>query len=625
MKIKSLTPAFWAGALVLLAAALLYVFTLDNGFRPDELTGGDLITHQYAQVEGRPSNAPGYPLYTMGGWLWFHAARGWLTLLLNPIQVVSFYSTLWGLASLLALYLILLRVTANRWRVAALLTAFHATTFFFWYYSVTTEQYTSATFQTVLIIWLALKWDADPRDSTLLAMALVSGTMLANMLTTLFILPPLLWFIFFKADGGSWQLWRYLRRPKLVLLAVGAALLPLLSYAYIFIRGAQHPEWRGAGQWPSAWAWFVQFLTIQQGRDELAPGLSLQNFFTPEFPALMWRELTPLIFVGGLVGLACLGRRKAIFFYGTLAIYFIFCWGYRFGNWFQVIIPAYPIFIIGFAALLNWAGGLARLKARPYLPALAAILLVGLVGFGLARNIDRANQRNRPADTGLNPGWAILADRPALPARVIGDFEERVALQYLVTVWQAAPGLTPLDAGANVDGPGRVYISRQAVAAAPHNLDLARYYPQAAGSQLIALDTAPRQSVPAAATPLNLDFGGVLKLAGWEQVWPAGSGANWQMALYWQNPQPIQADYTVSVRPLARGQLLQQGDSAAIQDHQPVWGVYPTSRWRPGEVVRDVYALELPAGATPDAVQVVVYHAAGAGFKNLAEHTFNLK
>ena len=51
-------------------------FTLDDGLRPGELEGGDLITHQYAQVQGRPSNAPGYPLYTMGGWLWFRLTGG---------------------------------------------------------------------------------------------------------------------------------------------------------------------------------------------------------------------------------------------------------------------------------------------------------------------------------------------------------------------------------------------------------------------------------------------------------------------------------------------------------------------------------------------------------------------
>ena len=46
-------------ALFLLAAGLLYWATLDTGLTPGDLEGGDLITHQYAQVQARPSNAPG--------------------------------------------------------------------------------------------------------------------------------------------------------------------------------------------------------------------------------------------------------------------------------------------------------------------------------------------------------------------------------------------------------------------------------------------------------------------------------------------------------------------------------------------------------------------------------------
>ncbi|MCG3208969.1 MAG: hypothetical protein FOGNACKC_02582 [Anaerolineae bacterium] len=626
MKIRSVSPSFWAGVLVLLAAALLYLATLDNGFRPDELLGGDLITHQYAQVEARPSNAPGYPLYTMGGWLWFHAARGPLSLLLNPIQVLSFYSTLWGLASLLLLYLILLRVTANRWLLAALLTAFHAVTYFFWYYSVTTEQYTSATFQTLLLIWLALKWDEQPRNATLLGLAAVSGSMLANMVTTLFILPPLLWFIFFKYDGDGWYLTRYFKQPRLVLQAVAAAMLPLLAYAYIFVRGAQHPEWRGQGQWPSAWAWFVQFITIQQGRDELAPGLSLTHLFTAEFPGLMWRELTLLVFIGGLLGLVFLGRRRAIFLASTLVIYAIFCAGYRFGNWFQVIIPAYPIFTIGFGALLAALSRAARHRARAgfhalrYVDAVLAVLLLGLLLAQISRNWPRANQRNLPGDTGLQPGWAILADRPSLPALIAADFEERVALQYLVSVWAAAPGLTPVEAGTPLAGPQNLYITRRA-ATAPDSPNLAGRFPQAAGVQLIALPAEPPTRLPPQAQPSNLDFDGQINLLGWEQ---GDSAAGWQIALYWQAALPPTADFTVSVRPLVQGQAVTATGEAVIQDHQPVWGLYPTSRWQPGVVVRDVYAPALPAGVTPDAVQIVVYRATDSGFENLADHVIDL-
>jgi hypothetical protein len=648
----------WAGGLVLIAAALLYTFTLDNGLRSDELTGGDLITHQYAQVEARPSNAPGYPLYTMGGWLWFRLARAGLGRLLNPTQMLSLYSTLWGLAALLLLYVILLNVTNGMGFIAAPLTTFYATTFFFWYYTVTTEQYTSAIVQTLLVIWLALRWDEHPRDSTLRWLAVIVGTMLANMVTTLFIVPPLLWFILARRDRVDGRLElrlaRYLKQPKLIGQLVGLALLPLLSYAYIYIRGAQHPEWRGLGTWSSTGAWFVQFLTIQQGRNELAPGLTLHNLVTAEFPSLMWQELTWPIFFGGLIGLTFLGRRRAVFLYSTLVICFIFSWAYRFGNWFQVIIPAYPIFIMGTAVGLyvvsqrvfegagvrNQELGIRGRGLRSGGQVIIVVLISSLVVYRLATNFPQANQRNQPEDTGLDPGWAILADAPVPPAVVSADFGEQVALEYLSAVWGVARHIYPTTAGDFELPPGvahndhRTYISRRAIAAAPQAIQPGSMVLEAAGEQLIAIRPAPREKLPAQAIPLDTNFGDNLRLVGWEQIEPQGAvpedvgsrlnRANWQIALYWRADAPLAEDYTISVRPLVGGQLITQNGETIIQDHQPVWGAYPTSHWRAGELVRDVYALSLPEGVSSEAVQIVVYRTTETGFENLAEQTIGL-
>src|SRR3954464_287933 len=100
--------ADWAGCGLLVAALLLYLATLDTGLQPNELVGGDLITHQYAQVQARPSNAPGYPLYKIGGWLWFHNLHTLVQRLgiyigastpSNPIPLLSSYSTLWALVA----------------------------------------------------------------------------------------------------------------------------------------------------------------------------------------------------------------------------------------------------------------------------------------------------------------------------------------------------------------------------------------------------------------------------------------------------------------------------------------------------------------------------------------------
>ncbi|MFQ5612196.1 MAG: protein O-mannosyl-transferase family [Anaerolineae bacterium] len=684
-----------AGLIVILAAALLYLLTLDTGLRFEELGGGDLITHQYAQVEARPSNAPGYPLYTMGGWLWFRVGRALLGRALNPVQILSLYSTGWGLAALAVLYLILLRVTGGRWPVAGLLTAFYAVTYFFWFYSVTTEQYTSAVFQTVLVVWLAFRWEERPTGRRVLWLALVVGTMAANMVTALLIAPPLLAFILARRPD-------YLRRFDLALKSTLAASLPVLSYAYVYIRGAQHPEWRGAGQWDSAWQWFLDFVSIRQGRDELAPGLAGGSFFTDEFPALIWNELTWVVLIGGLAGIALLGRRRALLLYGTLAVYAAFSWGYRFGNWFQVILPAYPLLVIGFATLVNvlWrasAGGgegcvqifwkaqggiggtpptppgppkmsdtpegeaeigrfawrleIGRREGRasrffrfrdPLRQVALIVLLVGLVGYRFALSLPQANQRFRAGDAGLDRGWAILADGPALPALIAGDYEERLALQYLSTIWGAAPDLVAVGPDALLATPPRDgepphrYVTRGGFAAS-EAVAGAAIWSQAAGLELIKGRSTPRQNLPPYVERLALDVGGGLRLIGLERV---GNEAmlpprvarrlarpNWQVALYWTVLAETEEDFNVSVRPLVDGQLIRVGGEVLLQDHQPVWGIYPTSRWRPGEVVRDVYGLKIPPDLAPQvtAVQVVLYRSVTGDFENVGEVTVQLQ
>jgi hypothetical protein len=135
--------------------------------------------------------------------------------------------------------------------------------------------------------------------------------------------------------------------------------------------------------------------------------------------------------------------------------------------------------------------------------------------------------------------------------------------------------------------------------------------------------------LPSSAAPLGVIFGDTLTLAGWEPIDlipPAEyrPETNWQIALYWQAVAPVPVDYTISVRPLVQGQLITGENGPLIQDHQPVWGLYPTTRWQPGELVRDVVALALPPGTRPDAVQIVVYRATGTGFENLAQATISI-
>ncbi len=616
---KILSHRLVPGIVLVLAALSLYLLTLDDGLRPDELMGGDLITHQYAQAQGRFANAPGYPLYTMLGWLWFHLGRRILAWAFNPVQILSLYSTLWAVAALLVLYLLLIELLPHRRWLALWGTAYYAVTYFFWYYAVTTEQYTSAVFQTLLLVWLAFRWrkkapeSREEAKSLLLWMAFVVGTCAANLITTLLIVPPLLAFVFIvdpKLRGER----------RLALKAAALAALPVLSYAYVYIRGAQHPEWRGQGSWPSTLAWFLEFLTAPQGRSEMSWTLWPPS---ENYPWLALRELSWPVFVAGLLGWALLDRPGRVLFYGTAALYFAFCYVDRFGNWYQVIMPLYPLLIVG--ATLAMDGLLRRGRPSRWRELSAAAGLIALLAWRFVSNYPIADQSGRADATGLEPGWAILADAPPEGSCIAGTYEQNLALQYLTEIWGARPRVRPVsvdEAVAMALEGHPCFITRQAVAVAPalHELGL---HPNGAGATLISLQRRPAGSVPeqvctnrgcAAVQRADASLA-ELRLLGYAAL---ESSEVWKVTLFWQAVERPTRDYVVSVRLTHRGGLLRCGEHTVQQDHPPVWGAYPTSAWEPGEVVRDDYILALlppceGSSPEPDGIQVLVYYFAGEG------------
>ncbi len=590
-------------ALFLLAAAALYLATLDNGLTPGNLQGGDLITHQYAQVQARPSNAPGYPLYTLGGWLWFHGLRALLPDA-NPVAVLSSYSTFWALLALALLFALLYLTTAGNLAITLGLGAFYAVTYFFWFYAVSTEQYASAVAQTLAIVLLVHMWDRDPRDRYLYGLALLLGLALAHMVTVLAVLPGVVLFVLAKQPG-------VLRRGRLVAGAVVLALLPLLSYAYVYIRGAQHPEWRGAGAWSSTWQWFLSFVSTRQGRGELTWSLGP---FDGGFPQMIWQELTVVVLVLGVVGWFLWERRLTMLYGLTALIYLVFCYIDRLGNWYQVIMPLYPLILAGAGATL------ARLWAlyphRLWRWVLAA-LLVALILPKAVENYPRANQRDRVEATGLAPGEALLAANPPTGAAILGTAEQRAALDYLTVIGGLRRDLRPITTAQvrEVLAAGRpllVSLDAANYAAAEARMPL-RY--SAWGPDLLVASTGALASVPIpGAGTVSQPLGDGLRLVGYE-VAPKDPAGRWEVRLAFKADSVPAMDWALSVRPLQLSVELGQQDHAALAA-----GMTPTTALQPGETVADAFRFELPPGARPDAVRLILYRRLpGGSFANLAE------
>ena len=90
----------------------------------------------------------------------------------------------------------------------------------------------------------------------------------------------------------------------------------------------------------------------------------------------------------------------------------------------------------------------------------------------------------------------------------------------------------------------------------------------------------------------SAELGPNIKLLGYRLDGEARPGQALALTLFWQALGQIDTRYTVFTH-LSDG----AGRLRAQKDNEPADGFYPTTEWRPGEIVRDRYSLEIPADA----------------------------
>jgi hypothetical protein len=255
---------------------------------------------------------------------------------------------------------------------------------------------------------------------------------------------------------------------------------------------------------------------------------------------------------------------------------------------------------------------------------LSFVLLVGLLIFLViyrgVRSYPLADSSDRPDDTGLAPGWAILADQPPEGVRVLATAPEARALDYLAEIWGIRPDVRAVSStrARNILAAGSPLLAatEEALPLVPEEVSPDAHY-SALGGRLVEIKAGPVVSLPAGGPAWQEqawrhDFGGLLSLMGGRARRDV-AGGEVVVLLAWQAPASLSDDWSVSVR------LTQGGTEIAQVDRRhPVAGAYPTGRWQPGEVVGDAYSFALSSGAAPDGVTVIVYRSLPDGsFTNL--------
>lgn len=533
-------------------------------------------------------------------------------------------------------------------RLAALLTAtLFAVNFTFWSQSLIAEVYTLHALLIVLIFLVAGQL-LHTRQSNhaltpspphpLILLAFLVGLSLTHHATTLLLLPSLalvLWQV-----RQSWR-----REVRVWLWAVLALVAPLALYLYIPLRGgAAASPWyhQPLGTEPltlyqNTVASFLAFITGQS----IAVGFHDLGGALYQLPQawLLWRLhfLWPGVVLAAL-GLYTLTRQRNWSLLAlTLPLFLlqqIFNLFYAIGDILVYYIPLYLVAAIwaGFAAdtigggmqtlmredpLVDQPGakldnGTATAQAKPPLVlqvGMGIVLVLFWLPIQLAtRDFARLDQSNA---TAVQERWQAIgaAQLPSDAILVSNDRNEIVPLFYLQVVegqFNGVTGLFPLiapdarfaDIGATVETALRTSNGRPVYLIKPMPGLAVKFNLGEATPPLVQV-TEPIMTTPA--TTLEHPFG-PLRLLGYD--WQL-SAADVQVSLYWQVQERLAADYTTTVQLFA-----DNGEKVAQNDAPPGGVYYPTSLWKPGEVLVERHTLALEGKQSPATLLVGMYLAA---------------
>ena len=103
--------------------------------------------------------------------------------------------------------------------------------------------------------------------------------------------------------------------------------------------------------------------------------------------------------------------------------------------------------------------------------------------------------------------------------------------------------------------------------------------------------TWPYVSAATPQTVTNATFGAAIDLLGYDL---ANEGDSLRLTLYWRSAQPAGRSYDVFIHLLDEA-----GEIVAQVDEKPLAGLAPTTRWQPGDLLRDPHRLPWPADLPP--------------------------
>ncbi len=564
----------------------------------------------------------GYPLYTLLGGIWSRAIFpvgnwAWRMNLFSALAAAITVALLFVLTQEVVQQTLLAKKQSPRTLspgiFAALLFGLSPV---WWSQATIAEVYTLHILLVVLVLLFAVQLTkstsaTDWSIRTVTLMALTLGLGLVHHRTIVLLGPGLLVLLWGK--GWIWRPSRYWVRWSVALLA------SLLLYLYLPLRAAMGAQDLN-GSYVNSWGGFWHHV-LALGYT----GFFSANALTRSLSAGDWARLwlTQFGIVGLALGVLGLGwlvwrghnRRLWIGLLVVLLTNLAFAMVYRVGDPEVFMLPAWLTFalLIGVGIATVRQMGQVRLPLTRAVQALLLfVILIGIDG--------RGAPINRSQEWAIH-NYAVAVAKVEFPpdSRVIGLEGQITALRYM----QQAEGLAPTVRGIVADDPVQRLMVIETAVEAGHptyiTQEVAGFterYSFSGEGPLVRV--WPRGTVTLAPPDHPLAdrlANGQLAVVGYDQQWlDEAGGLALRVALYWQPQSALQQNYKVSLRLLDTNgaPVMDAAGQAVTADRFPLRQVAPTATWLPGETIRDVYELSLPATARAAAgnLLVILYDAA---------------
>lgn len=592
----SLRPELFIAASLFIASLVLYLATL----APSVVAlFDDSLEFQLVAYQLGIAHPTGYPLYTLLGKIFTFLPVG------NVAYRINLMSAVFGAATVALVYLVILAIftpgpsSPARWQahlgagIGAIALAISPV---FWRQATIAEVYTLNAFFIALLLLVACLPARSHQEKRrrLLWLAVLAGLSLTHHRTMLLLLPALVVYLYLVCGLSFFKSLDI----KTVLLTVTLGLLPLLLYLYLPLRGhigsldgAYENTWSGFWRHVSG-SGYSAFI-FENPFDQVRPAgfywqLLRSQFFTvvPAILGLLYLFLAGPRTVLLLTGLAFVSYSGFNLFYqvNDIEVFYI------------------PVFLVGAiwsgigAAFLFTIASTLPQQRRPWLVTGALLVLFAFTSLrflqpGLAGL--RQSYTWQVHDYGLDILQHVESDKPA----IVGIVGEMTLIRYFQQTENLRPDVETVAADREADRLAAVerllregktvYLTRE-LPGAPEQWSLNAVGP------LVRVNPRPVNVLPQVSYSVEHAVTPEISLLGYDVSRPPFTGAGpapLRLTLFWQASSHIERELKVSARLLDT-----TGQPVAVVDAVPVHFAYPTTAWRPGEVISDVYDLALPTG-----------------------------